>query len=1047
MKILVLILFLLTNCAKNNNILKNIYKNINEKLILAIEEGKYLEVSFLIRDGADVNYINKDNQSALEIAINRKELEILNLLLKNEIKISKEKNIKRIYEIALNNLHFGIIDEMLKKGYMLKEGAIDDNKYFLFLCYASNLEEIEKFVKDKKVEPNLSKESLNFAIRGGNFKITEFLIKNYEFDVNFKDNSNNENTLLLACKKGYIEIVKLLLGHNYNINIDKLLHKASQEGNIKLIKLLLSKGADINSKVKRTGFGNFENEYEGTPLMEAIINRHVEVAKLLIEKGANVNEESNTKLTSLMLASRNGYTEVVNLLLNTGADVNYKNENGQTALEIALKEYNTYLRDYISNKGDDNFRASILPSIERYESIAKLLIQKGANVDNKNSNGFTLLMSASKKGEVKVVKFLLDAEANINHKANNGLTSLAIASANNNLEVVDLLIKNLCDINIKTNNGFTSLMFAVHEGNVKIVDLLIKNGADINIRDKCGYSALVYALGKNNREIAKILLENFCEVDEKINLNNILEELIIEKIKNKDIENASLLIVNYNDKINFNFKDSQENSFLHYAAMVGDYKLFNLLFKDKLNINSINRNGETPLYCALSKEKIDENFICYLINKGAILGPQSFINQKPIIEILSPFVGICKKLVYEPLVKKFLSTSSTFTFNVNSFKIGMKDKFKELVKAIKLNQEDFINETSMTYFLRDILIEIPVKINLNEVDIKGDVDLNLNYFDLILFDEIFDNSKKEDYHESILAKGLEESKRVFKEKLAKIINTKPAVIDSNFSKNDENFKEFITKKRLYKLIMLIKVLRGTSNNDQKIKIILNELLDNLVFRNDLLESINAALKSLSGKEIDIKEIIDENLMNLRYEILKEVVIEEINKNNVSVEIDGELYETALTPYLLSNLTLNIGNIIKVRSIYDRYNVKYKYNKEYIAKEVLERYELKMLSYLQSRILEDKIFNDRIREYIEKDVFKGRAILEVEDFIYDKKSKIKEDVLKALLIKFKFFISKDTSSLVNFGFGSTSFNFSSNYSSSSVSFGFGNTSFKFGFQND
>lgn len=1306
MKNIILVIFLAVSCLKNNNILKNMNKNINEELILAIEEGKIFQVSSLIDEGADVNYVNKDNKSVLEIAINKASIEIIKILLENDVKINKEEDIAKIYDLALNKsrcdiVEYEIIKLMKSMGYNLKDGIVDRDKQFLALCCTSSVDELKKFIEVKNVDPSQVKSALNTCLHSEKIDIAKFLIENYKMDLDFKDDYCGDSSLLMACSKGYIDIVNLILDRNTNINIndnDKNvydgrtpLHLACLKDNLELAKLLLSRGANVNHEesdgctalmhascgseelvkllldykadvniknkynstalshacsegkieivklllnsnidINRNAYalvsasenGNLEiiklllkkgfnlnvEDNEGfTPLMRALEHNNSETVKFLLEKGANVNhkskdEEGVTPLmlafqnsdiaivkliiekgsnvfeknkegtnlieyalynsdrenllnfllekglniderrydswTVLMLASYHGRVDTVNLLLKKGANIDSENSNGSTSLMLAIQEgkekvvkillENDAKIEHKNKYGSNSLRIAFK---NFNEDIAKMLLEKGANINQKDSNGYTELMLAAREGKKDLANFLLENSVNINERDKVGNTALMIAAQKGHLELVelllekganindknqkrctalilaseyghkeivklllekeadinskndlgntalmeslgggykkditrdnlddtadiketklnlssesvyievaDLLIKNLCDINAKNNRGYSSLMLAAFKGYKEISNLLLQNGADINIKDKHGKCALSYALSKNNREIVKILLENFCEVDDKVNLNNILEELIVEKIKNRDIENALLLIFNYKDKINFNFKDSQDNSFLHYAAVVGDYKLFGLLLKDKFHINSINKNRETPLYCALSQEKIDESFICYLLNKGAILGPQSFINQKPIVEILSPFQGICNKLVYEPLIEKFSSTSPTFAC-LNSFKMEMKDKFKELVRAVKLKQEDFVNEASMIDFLRDILVRNSIKknLNLNEVDIKAILDLDIN-----LFDEIFNNFTSEDYCSNILAKGIEESKKFFKEKLAKIINAKPALVDSNLSENDENFKEFIAKKRLYKLIMLIRVLRGISKNDQKIKIILNDLLDNLVCKNASLESIHDALKSLSGKDIDIKEIIDEHLMNLRYEILKEVVNEEIAKNEVSVEIDGELYETALTPHLLSNLTLNIGEIVKLKPIYDQYNLKYKYNKNYIAKEVLKRYELKMVNYLQNRILEDKILNDRIRDYIEKDIFKERFILEVDDFIYDREGKMKEDALKALLIRFKFFISNNYSSALNFNFGSSS---NSSFSNpSNLSFG-PSTSFNFNF---
>jgi len=121
--------------------------------------------------------------------------------------------------------------------------------------------------------------------------------------------------------------------------------KAVSAGDIDMVRLLIKKGANINVK-DRKGV---------TALMEATGKGYIDIARLLIEKGADVNAKSDEGLTSLMDVSFKGNVEMVKLLIERGADVNAKENGGRTALI------------HTSAKGN----------IE----IVKLLIEKGANTD------------------------------------------------------------------------------------------------------------------------------------------------------------------------------------------------------------------------------------------------------------------------------------------------------------------------------------------------------------------------------------------------------------------------------------------------------------------------------------------------------------------------------------------------------------------------------------------------------------------------------------------------------------------------------------------
>ena len=87
---------------------------------------------------------------------------------------------------------------------------------------------------------------------------------------------------------------------------------ASENGHLDVVRVLLDKGAEINNK---TGGGT-------TALMIPSQNGYRDIVRALLEKGAEVNTEENDGPTVLFLAAENGHVEVVWALLNKGAEVN-----------------------------------------------------------------------------------------------------------------------------------------------------------------------------------------------------------------------------------------------------------------------------------------------------------------------------------------------------------------------------------------------------------------------------------------------------------------------------------------------------------------------------------------------------------------------------------------------------------------------------------------------------------------------------------------------------------------------------------------------------
>ncbi|HWR39287.1 MAG TPA: ankyrin repeat domain-containing protein [Patescibacteria group bacterium] len=146
--------------------------------------------------------------------------------------------------------------------------------------------------------------------------------------------------------------------------------------------------------------------------------------------------------------------------------------------------------------------------------IAKLLVEKGGNVNEKDKDGMTPLMAAifgEKDGTPKqeMVKYLLEKGADLNTRfiTNGvGLTPLMAAAGAKDLEVVKILLSKKIDINAPdVNTGMTPLMLATTNDNVEIVKELLSKGADVNKKGKANMTALGLAMQNNNAEMIKVL--------------------------------------------------------------------------------------------------------------------------------------------------------------------------------------------------------------------------------------------------------------------------------------------------------------------------------------------------------------------------------------------------------------------------------------------------------------------------------------------------------------------------------------------------------------
>ena len=142
--------------------------------------------------------------------------------------------------------------------------------------------------------------------------------------------------------------------------------------------------AAVRSWLERGGRANTARE-DGevigvTLLMDAASQGHERVAALLLQHGAEIDQQDSGGSTALTSAAYNGHERVVELLLRHGVKVNVQDSNGFTALMGA--------------------------AASGHERVVELLIRHGAEIDKQDGIGGTALMGAAYYGHERVVDML-----------------------------------------------------------------------------------------------------------------------------------------------------------------------------------------------------------------------------------------------------------------------------------------------------------------------------------------------------------------------------------------------------------------------------------------------------------------------------------------------------------------------------------------------------------------------------------------------------------------------------------------------------------------
>eukprot|EP00526_Cylindrotheca_closterium_P003225 CAMPEP_0113647790 /NCGR_PEP_ID=MMETSP0017_2-20120614/25322_1 /TAXON_ID=2856 /ORGANISM="Cylindrotheca closterium" /LENGTH=1578 /DNA_ID=CAMNT_0000559917 /DNA_START=812 /DNA_END=5548 /DNA_ORIENTATION=+ /assembly_acc=CAM_ASM_000147 len=344
-----------------------------------------------------------------------------------------------------------------------------------------------------------------------------------------------------------------------------------------------------------------------TMLLCTILYQRLDVAKLLLEHGADPNISDKDGDTPLIDASMYGNTNIVELLLEKGADPNVCIKNGDTALYIASNKGHTEVVKLLLEKGVDpnvckmNGRIPLIrASSKGHTDVAKLLLEKGVDPNICDKAGKTSLIGASSKGYTDVAKLLLHKGADPNISSNNyRATPLIVASSGGHGDIAKLLLDKGADPNIYDEDGDTPLIIASREGRTNIAKLLLEKGADPNIYDMDGDTPLVWGSNNGHTNVTKLLLEQ--GADPNIDDEDGDTPLIVSS-REGHIDIVKLLLEKGVDP---NISNEDGDTPLIRASINGHASIVALLLEKGADPNICNRTGDTPLIVASSKGHTD----------------------------------------------------------------------------------------------------------------------------------------------------------------------------------------------------------------------------------------------------------------------------------------------------------------------------------------------------------------------------------------------------------------------------------------------------------
>ena len=367
-------------------------------------------------------------------------------------------------------------------------------------------------------------------------------------------NDDGQTALMLAIKTGELPVVEMLLNAGAKVNVVEKFHQqtplmwaaAADRNAGPMVKLLLAKGADVKP---RSLFSDWPSQITSEPraqyrptggltaLLYAARDGCLECVQAMIDAGADVNVPTPEGVTALIMALDNDHNDVAKLLLDRGANPGAWDWWGRTPLYVVIDRKAASAGGGGGRGGRGGRGAAQAPrgGVSHMEIINALLAadvdvspqlnmhrpSRGGNsgrfIDPLLNLGCTPLLRATMAADLEVVRALLDKGANPNVNAmgltpflvaagvgtgNRGGTGLAAETSAGgavNQALMDLLVQHGADINARVtgtqtysmriarapsaNEGMTALHVAAQSGRLAVVKYLIEKGANPEILD------------------------------------------------------------------------------------------------------------------------------------------------------------------------------------------------------------------------------------------------------------------------------------------------------------------------------------------------------------------------------------------------------------------------------------------------------------------------------------------------------------------------------------------------------------------------------------
>jgi len=511
----------------------NLRTQSGDTLLHVLYTDKPKIATALLKTGIDINARGRGNKTLLQHAVSKNCIQLTNLYLQEgaDIHAKDDKGWTPLHEAAKNSSYSTQMIRLLLSNGADIEAIDNQGRTPLHLAAANSVTKGGEFLIGAGANVNavdyLGRTPLYTHRRevGPDRTLLE-LLEEKGAQESFTGLEIPDGALDYRDEKGRSALYSAVMDKRYEFVKYLLENGANPDGNDRINTKKTSNSTVFMTKQEFIRFSqekgtNLNKEAFDSLVFVAIKERHAEIAKLLVEYGADLHLR-NTKGDTPLTYAADRHSEIQHgafLTLGKKKDESEEEPEKNAASKI---EYIDFTVEDI-NEGDlpddYTYKKEVVGNLD----LIELMIEKGADINAKGANDCTALWYSIDLDSSRLIQLLINKGADINAESNGGWTALHpavwkaahsdkdIESKKAYLRIIEYLVSKGGNINKPDNRlnkpDKTLLMTAAEAGDRETAELLIELGADINAKDLRGRTALDIARQWGREDIVQLLTE------------------------------------------------------------------------------------------------------------------------------------------------------------------------------------------------------------------------------------------------------------------------------------------------------------------------------------------------------------------------------------------------------------------------------------------------------------------------------------------------------------------------------------------------------------